>query len=201
MRVARARGAVLVFHARNTRQLFNDKTFSGRLFYLLSRVAGMLRQVIQRLGYCRLVGLIDDATHVRICTHTPQQGDRFRRTKSQIEAWNTILSRSISKPRTARSNRLIEPILNRFSRHNRTVVGAQKCRNLGHVFPSKPRRSRLLSVLGIVRIRPPILINRGLIIGHGMRTHLRDSQHSDTSCQSPRQPPGHPIRQLVANVP
>lgn len=43
-----------------------------------------------------------------------QQGDRFRRTKSQIEAWNTVLSRSISKPRTARSDSLIEPILNRF---------------------------------------------------------------------------------------
>lgn len=49
---------------------FNDKTLSSRLFYLLSRVAGMLRQVIQRLGCCRLVGFIDDATHGRICAHT-----------------------------------------------------------------------------------------------------------------------------------
>ena len=186
VRVARARGTVLVFHARNTRQLFDNKTLSRRLFYLLSRVAGMLRQVIQRLGYCRLVGFIDDATHGRICAHPPQQGDRFRRAKRQIETWNTILSRSISKPRTARSDRLIEPILNRFPRHDRTIFSAQKCRNFSHVFSPKPHRSWLLSVLGIVRIRPPILINRGLIIGHGVRTHLRDSQHSDTSCQSPR---------------
>ncbi len=57
------------------------------------------------------------------------------------------------------------------------------------------------SVLGIVRIRPPILINRGLIIGHGMRTHLRDSQHAATSSTNPTVTTWTPTRQLVANVP